>query len=152
MGERMGADEKIGHHVLAGVQRSATVGADLVLLVATRRANQRGSSLAKVLPPGTAGGVKSFGAGWFQAHAGVVEETVQLFPVREVGSQLGIYGLSDDNCAVGNSLEKGTLGAIAVRRAGNEDVQQNVSVDGGGHPPRISLTSSSGSWLASPLR
>ncbi len=152
MGRCMGAYEKIGHHMLAGVQRSATLGADLVLLDATGRANQRGSSLAKVLPPGTAGGVKSFGAGWFQAHAGVVNKPVQLSPVREVGRQLGINGLSDDNCAVGNSLEKGTLGAIAVRRAGNEDVQQHVSVDGGGHPPRISLTSSSGSRPASPSR
>ena len=86
MSECMGADENIGHHMLASVQYSATLGADLVLLVAIRWANQRGSSLAKVLPPGTAGGVKSFGAGWFQAHAGVVKESVQLSLVREVAA------------------------------------------------------------------
>ena len=103
MGECMGADEKVGHHRLAGVQYSATLGADLVLLVATRRANRRGSSLLKVLPPGTAGGVKSFGAGWFQAHAGVVKESVQLSLVREVGGQLGINRLSDDNRALRDS-------------------------------------------------
>lgn len=145
MGECMGADEKIGQHMLAGVQRSATLGSDLVLLVATRRANHALWSPVKVLPPGAACSVKSFGAGSFQAHAGFVEETVQRSLVREVGGQLGVNGLSDDNHAVGNSLEKGTLGVVAVRRAGNEDIQQDVSVDGGGHPPRISLTSSSGS-------
>ena len=123
MGERMGADKKIGHNVLAGVQHSATLGADLVLLVAARRANPRGRSLAKVLPPGTARGVKGFGARWFQAHAGVVKETVQLSLVREVGGQLGIHDLCDDNCALSKSTEKGALGTIPVRRTGDEDIQ-----------------------------
>ena len=48
-------------------------------------------------------------ARWFQAHAGIIEETVQLSPVWEVGSQFGINGLRDDNCAFSKSLEKSPL-------------------------------------------
>jgi hypothetical protein len=123
----MCSDHEVGDDMLSGLDTRSTLVTVGVLRGSTLVTGQRRPS-ADVLAPGCARPIQRVGVRGLQPKARIGEEPVDIFLLREVDGQLGVYRVADDDGSRPQNLRQGALRLIAVGRIGQRTVVRCADV------------------------
>ena len=121
------SDHEVGDDVLPGLDGGPALVAPHLLCGAALGTGESRGTTAQVFAPGSARPVERFGTRGLEADACIGEEAVQVGSVGEVGGQLGVDRLADDDGARPYGLGQGALRLVAVGRARNQYVEEDAS-------------------------